>query len=114
MNHLNSEMNDPNATPPSPQSILNFWGSSIVSIYSLTIFLAAMIIAFIMKNEVLIVALVSVAATNATTVVGYWVGSSSSGVKKDAVIAGQMNNSNTMQRIPTARPPPVAVTPPSN
>lgn len=67
----------------------HLWGSSIVSIYALTIFLAAMVIAYLMKNEVLIVALLSVAATNATTVVSYWVGSSSSSAKKDILIASQ-------------------------
>jgi hypothetical protein len=93
----------PNPIPaPSSQYMLNFWGSSIVSVYILTIFLVALVIAFWVKNEVLIVALVSVAATNVTTVVAYWVGSSSGSAKKDSIIASHTTTIN--QKTPIRTP----------
>lgn len=66
------------------------WGAPIVSIYSLTLLLAALIFAYLVKNETLLTALVAVIATNATTVVSFYVGSSASSQSKDSLIARQL------------------------
>lgn len=60
----------------------------VVSVFALAIFLAALGIAWWTKNENLGI-LLGVAASNATTVVSYWLGSSSGSKTKDSVIASQ-------------------------
>ena len=65
------------------------WGAPAVSVYALTIFLAAIVIAYFKADNTLLTALLGVAATNATTVISFWVGSSSSSQKKDDTIAAQ-------------------------
>lgn len=57
-----------------------------VSIFTLGIFLAAMVIAWWTNNKSLDL-LLGAAAANATTVVSFWLGSSSSSRAKDATIA---------------------------
>lgn len=65
-------------------------GSAIVSVYSLTLLLVALIISYLVKNETLMTALIAVIATNATTCVSFYVGSSASSQSKDVVISGQL------------------------
>lgn len=66
------------------------WGAPVVSVYSLTLLLAALVFAYLVKNDTLLTALVAVIATNATSVVQFYVGSSSSSQAKDVVISGQL------------------------
>lgn len=76
------------------------WGGPVISVYSLTLLLIALVFAFFTKNENLLVILAGVVATNATTVVGFYVGSSRSSQAKDETISAQL-----------LLPPPSRVTP---
>jgi hypothetical protein len=64
------------------------FGPIVVSIFVLGIFLAAIVIAWLTKNEALQI-LLGMAGANAGTAVGYWLGSSSGSKAKDATIAAQ-------------------------
>lgn len=66
------------------------YGAILVSCVSLAIFLAAICIAWWTKDTSLQI-LLGMAGTNATTAVGYWLGSSSGSKAKDGVIAQQAN-----------------------
>ena len=68
------------------------WGAPIVSVYALTVFLVAIVVAYFAHDATLLNALLVVAATNATTVVSYWVGSSAGSQKKDATLATTMKD----------------------
>lgn len=84
-------MPDPIPTAPAmPAPAKQSWGAPIVSFYSLTLLLAALCFAYLVKNDTLLTALVAVIATNATTVVSYYVGSSSSSQSKDSIISNQL------------------------
>jgi hypothetical protein len=77
-------------TPP-PQPVRNrAWGAPVVSVYSLSLLLVALCFAYLVKNETLLTALVAVIATNATSVVSFYVGSSASSQAKDVVISNQL------------------------
>ncbi len=62
------------------------WGSVIVSILVLMIFLGAIIVAWITRSPSLDV-LLGMAGSNAGIAVGFWLGSSSGSQKKDSTIA---------------------------
>jgi len=62
------------------------WGSPIVAVYAMTIFVVALIIAYMRGTENLLTILLGVAAANATTAVNYYLGSSFSSMRKDLVI----------------------------
>lgn len=68
----------PASPPPAAQASR---GAIVTSIFAQVVFLlalaAAAIIAWYKQDYTLLTAMAGVAATNATTVVGYWVGSSS-------------------------------------
>jgi hypothetical protein len=51
---------------------------------------AALAFAYLTNNQNMLVVLISVIATNATTVVGFYVGSSASSQAKDATISNQL------------------------
>jgi hypothetical protein len=80
--------------PPAPVPVVpkrpNRWGAPIVSMFSLALLGAALGFAYLEKNENLLVILTGVIATNATMVVGYYVGSSASSQDKDATISAQL------------------------
>ena len=63
-------------------------GEIITSVYSLTILLAVMVIAYFSGDTDLFKTLAIVAATNAGTVVNYWVGSSKGSSDKTAFLTG--------------------------
>ena len=67
----------------------SIWGAPVVSVYALTIFLASIGVAAWLKYETVLIVLLTAAATNATNVVGYWIGSSAGSQKKDETIAAQ-------------------------
>lgn len=75
-------------TTPSMSSRVAEWGPLMVSVLTLFVYLAAITIAWWTKDPSLGI-LLGVAATNATTVVSFWVGSSKGSQAKDAVIAAQ-------------------------
>lgn len=79
-----------NTTPPTvpPTDKIGTVTPLVISIFAEAIFLAALGIAWWTKNENLGI-LLGVAASNATTVVSYWLGSSSGSKAKDATIAAQ-------------------------
>lgn len=84
-------MSDTTTPPVQPTpAARRAWGAPLVSLYSLTLLLAALLFAYIMKNDNLLVLLAGVIATNATSVVNYYVGSSASSQAKDVVISGQL------------------------
>jgi hypothetical protein len=64
------------------------FGPIAVSIFVLGIFLAAIVIAWLTKNDSLNI-LLGMAGTNAATAVGYWLGSSSGSKAKDDTIKAQ-------------------------
>ena len=91
----------PAAPAPTPE-----WRApaGLVSIYSLTILLVALGVACYLNNATAITLLIGVIATNATTVVNYYMGSSHGSQAKDATIAGQL---------PTPPPPSPLANPPA-
>jgi len=75
------------ASPVSDTGGMTLWAAPAVSILSIGIFLAALLIAYISKSDTALTLLLGVAATNFTTVVSFWVGSSAGSQKKDATIS---------------------------
>jgi len=65
-------------------------GAIIVSVVALVTFTGALIVAFLLKDEPLIQLTVGAAIANATTAVGFWLGSSSGSQKKDDVIGAAL------------------------
>ena len=63
------------------------WGIVVVSVLVLLIYLAALTFAYFSKNDTLLTTLLGVAATNATTAVGFWLGSSYGSAKKTNLLA---------------------------
>ncbi len=76
----------PFAAVPAPSR----WGSAIVGAWSMALLGAALAFAYLTNNQNMLVVLISVIATNATTVVGFYVGSSASSQAKDATISNQL------------------------
>lgn len=78
----------PAAPPPAP---LPYSGGSmgpiLVSTLAMLIYGGALVIAFLSKDQGNLTILIGVAAANATTVVGYWVGSSIGSARKDVQLA---------------------------
>lgn len=63
------------------------WGAIAISVVSLITFTASLVVAFFLKDPGLLNLTVGAAIANATTAVGYWLGSSSGSQKKDETIA---------------------------
>lgn len=76
------------------------WGPISVSLFAQILFLFAIVVAWWTKDASLGI-LLGAASANATTVVNYWLGSSSSSKNKDATIA-QMS---TTQVVPSVVAP---------
>lgn len=78
------------------------YAAPIVSIFALVIYLVAIGVAYLQGTRTndftLLVALCGMAATNAQTAINYWVGSSASSQRKDAVIANVVNQHGLLQR----------------
>jgi hypothetical protein len=64
----------------------SWWGSPIVAIYALTVFLVSLLIAFWKGTDNLLTIMLGVAAANATTAVQYYLGSSASSQRKDQLL----------------------------
>ena len=64
------------------------WGAIIVSIVTLLTFTGALVVSFFFKDSGLLNLTVGAAIANATTAVGFWLGSSSGSQKKDDAIIG--------------------------
>ena len=84
-------------TTPTPTiaMIASEWGAVIVSVVALMIFLAAIVVAWKTQNPSLQI-LLGIAGSNATTAVGFWLGSSFSSQKKDNTIASITGSPNPM------------------
>lgn len=83
-------MSGTSTPPPAPVSNPPRAGVLITSIWSMALLAAALALAFLTKNDNLLVLLVGVIATNATTVVNFYMGSSASSQAKDATISSQL------------------------
>ena len=74
--------------------IVSLWGAIIVSVVTLLTFSGAIIVAFYIKDTSiggpLLQLTVGAAIANATTAVGFWLGSSSGSQKKDEVIGAAL------------------------
>jgi hypothetical protein len=73
--------------------IVSTWGAIIVSVLALLIFTGALVVAFFHPELNLLQLTVGAAIANATTAVGYWLGSSSGSQKKDEVIGAALRAS---------------------
>lgn len=71
-------------TPPNVVPTATVWGAPIVSVLAYATFLAAIVFAFIVKNDALLITLCGMAGANATTTVSFWLGSSKGSQDKDA------------------------------
>lgn len=84
----------PPATPPVVAPTTSRQGAVVTSIVAQGTFFLALIascvIAWVKGEYTLLTAMAGVAATNATTVVSYWVGSSDGSAKKTDQMAAQM------------------------
>jgi hypothetical protein len=65
------------------------WGAPVVSVIAYLVFLLALAVAYLVKNDNLLITLCGVAAANGTTVVNFWLGSSRGSQDKDVTIASQ-------------------------
>jgi len=63
------------------------WGAIIVSVVTLLTFTGALVVSFFFKDSGLLNLTVGAAIANATTAVGFWLGSSSGSQKKDELIS---------------------------
>lgn len=83
---------DPAQTPalPAAPPTRSRWGATVISAFSLVLLLVALVFAFLTKNDNLLIILAGVIATNATNVVGFYVGSSASSQAKDDTISRQL------------------------
>jgi hypothetical protein len=70
---------------------VSLWGAITVSFVSLITFTGALVVSFFMKDPGLLNLTVGAAIANATTAVGYWLGSSSGSQKKDDVIGAALS-----------------------
>src|SRR5271167_262106 len=75
--------------------IVSLWGAIIVSVVALVTFTGALIVAYLMGDKAvgLLNLTVGAAIANATTAVGFWLGSSSGSQKKDDVISAALRAS---------------------
>jgi hypothetical protein len=80
------------------------WGLIIVSVVAILTFTAALIVAFVIKDEGLLNLTVGAAIANATTVVSFWLGSSRGSQSKDQAIA-KLNGNGAAPVPPAAAPP---------
>ena len=80
----------PPVAAPAPTPLSQKRGEPIISVYSLTLLLCALVAAYLMKNDNLLIVLAGVIAANATSVVNFYVGSSASSQAKDATISAQL------------------------
>jgi hypothetical protein len=92
--------------------IASLWGAIIVSVVTLLTFSGALVVAFYIKEtdvgKSLLQLTVGAAIANATTAVGFWLGSSSGSQKKDDVIGAALRASTG-----TAAPVVTAISPKS-
>lgn len=91
------------SAPATPDTMTATWGPIVVSVVVLSIFLAAIVIAWWTKDSSLQI-LLGMAGTNAATAVGYWLGSSSGSKTKDATIASQAANATDAKSTTGATP----------
>jgi hypothetical protein len=73
--------------------IISTWGAIIVSVVALVTFTAALVVAFFLNDKSLLQLTVGAAIANATTAIGFWLGSSSGSQKKDDVIGAALRAS---------------------
>lgn len=88
-------------TPAAPSSP-TLWGAPIVSVLAYATFLAAIVVAFVVKNDALLITLCGMAGANATTAVSFWLGSSKGSQDKSAQLATQ---SSMLANAPPPPPP---------
>ena len=81
-------MSDTNSPSPAPNPE-PIWAKPAVSIYALTIFLIAFGIAYLAKDTASLTMMMGAAISMGTSVVNYWIGSSSGSDKKTTIIAAQ-------------------------
>jgi len=84
------------------------WGAIIVSVVTLLTFTGALVVAYIKGDPALLNLTVGAAIANATTAVGFWLGSSSGSQKKDDLIRGALGGGAA-----AAAPTVTAITPTS-
>lgn len=75
----------PPAPPPPPSEPI--WAKPSIGIYSLTLFAAGLLVAWVAKNETAFNLMIGAVISNATTVFGYYFGSSSGSTKKTDLMA---------------------------
>lgn len=80
--------------------VISAWGAIAVSTVSLLTFTGSLVVSFLTKDAGLLNLTVGAAIANATTAVGYWLGSSSGSQKKDDTIAA------SVAALPPANPAP--------
>jgi hypothetical protein len=89
--------------------IVSLWGAIIVSVVTLLTFSGALVVAFYIKEtdvgKSLLQLIVGAAIANATTAVGFWLGSSSGSQKKDDVIGAALRASSGAAPVVTAISP---------
>ena len=70
--------------------IVSTWGAIIVSVIALVTFTGALVVSFFRQDPGLLNLTVGAAIANATTAIGFWLGSSSGSQKKDEVIGAAL------------------------
>jgi hypothetical protein len=80
----------------------SLWGAIIVSVVTLLTFTGALVVSFFFKDSGLLNLTVGAAIANATTAVGFWLGSSSGSQKKDDVIGAALGGGRAVAPVVTA------------
>ena len=81
---------------------VSLWGAIIVSFVTLLTFTGALVVSFFFKDSGLLNLTVGAAIANATTAVGFWLGSSSGSQKKDDVIGAALRAGQAAAPLVTA------------
>jgi len=87
------------------QRTASLWGAIIVSVVTLLTFTGALVVSFFFKDSGLLNLTVGAAIANATTAVGFWLGSSSGSQKKDELISALAVSSGAAAPAVTATSP---------
>lgn len=78
----------PPSTPPSATPTVEpYWAKPSIGIFSLTLFMVALGVSWFAKTDTAFNLMIGAVISNATTVVGYYFGSSSGSAQKTALLA---------------------------
>ncbi len=94
------------ATKPAASTNELNWGAPVTAVISLSLLCVGMAVAYFSKNENAMMILIGIIGSNATTAVGYYLGSSRSSQMKDQIISNQLPPAPVTAAVITSPVPP--------